>query len=61
MTEQKPDRTKPDKSKKAKGQRALDALRGLATAFFSDGDTETAVQIRKQHDDLEKILDAAKE
>ena len=55
------ERAKPDKSKEAKFQRALEALSATATAYFADGDTATAIEIRNKHDDLAKILDAAKE
>lgn len=49
------ERKAPDKSKEAKLQRALDAVNAAASAFFSDGDTETALEIRKAHENLKAI------
>lgn len=51
------ERAKPDKSKEAKFQRALDALSVTATAYFAEDDTETAIAIKKHHAELTKLLE----
>lgn len=49
------ERKAPDKSKEAKLDRALSALNSAATAYFNEGDTDTALELRKLHDAAAKL------
>lgn len=45
-------KTPPDRSKETKLVRALDAISSCATAYFNDGEVDTALALRKHHAEI---------